>query len=401
MPILVYLLALAVFAQGTSEFMLSGLLPGIAGELGIPLGTAGLLTSGFALGMVIGAPTMAVLVRRFPSRWALGGFLLAFIAAHVVGALGSDFGSLLGSRIVAALANAGFLAITMSVIVRIVPAERRARALAVILGGTTVALIAGVPAGALVGEALGWRAALWIVAGLCVPALVGVLAAAPAPAPVSASAATRAAPRLRTELAVLRRRSLQRYILLAALANGATFCTFTFLAPIVTDGAGMSRTAVPGVLALFGVGSLIGVLGAGRFCDRNWITLIGLGAPLALVGWLGFALTLGHPVAVLLWALPLGAISFCLGSALVARVVADAEEAPSLGGSFATAALNLGAVVGPAIGGAVIASAGPIGPVLVSAGLALLAVLVWISRSSGSGSGANRGSRLSDPDSAG
>lgn len=395
MPILVYLLALAVFAQGTSEFMLSGLLPGIADELGITLGTAGLLTSGFALGMVIGAPTMAVLVRRSPPRWALGGFLLAFIAAHVIGALGSDFGTLLGTRIVAALANAGFLAITMSVIVRIVPAERRASALAVILGGTTVALIAGVPAGALVGEALGWRAALWIVAGLCVPALVGVLAAAPA----SAVGATGAALRLRMELVVLRRRSLQRYILLAALANGATFCTFTFLAPIVTDSAGMSRASVPGVLALFGAGSLIGVLGAGRFGDRNWRTLIGLGAPLALAGWLGFALTLGYPVAVWLWALPLGAISFCLGSALVTRIVADAEDAPSLGGSFATAALNLGAVVGPAIGGAVIASAGPIGPVLVSAGLALLAVLVWISRPSGFG--ANRGSRLSDPDSVG
>ena len=397
MPVLVYLLALAVFAQGTSEFMLSGLLPGIADELDIPLGTAGLLTSGFALGMVIGAPTMAVLVRRFPPRWALGAFLLTFIAAHIVGALGPDFGTLFATRIVAALANAGFLAVTMSVIVRIVPAERRARALAVILGGTTVALIAGVPAGALVGEALGWRTALWILAGLCVPALIGVLGAAPA----SASAAMPTAPRLRAELAVLRRGSLQRYILLAALANGATFCTFTFLAPIVTDSAGMSRAAVPGVLALFGVGSLIGVLGAGRFGDRNWGALIGLGAPLALAGWLGFALTLGHPVAVWLWALPLGAISFCLGSSLVARVVAAAEDAPSLGGSFATAALNLGAVVGPAIGGAAIASAGPVGPVLVSAGLALLAVLVWISRSSGSGSGTNRGSRLSDPDSVG
>ena len=143
MPALLYLLALAVFAQGTSEFVLAGLLPGISHDLGVPLGQAGLLTSAFAVGMIVGAPTMAAISRRLSPRWTLTGFLAVFIVVHVVGALTDDFGVLFATRVLAALANAGFLAVTLSTVSRIVAAERQARALSVILAGTTVALIAG------------------------------------------------------------------------------------------------------------------------------------------------------------------------------------------------------------------------------------------------------------------
>lgn len=121
MPAVLYLLALATFAQGTSEFVLAGLLPPIATDLGLPLAQAGLLTSGFALGMVIGAPTMAAAARRLSPRWALATFLALFISAHAVGALIGSFAILLTSRIVAALANAGFLAVALSTVTRIVP----------------------------------------------------------------------------------------------------------------------------------------------------------------------------------------------------------------------------------------------------------------------------------------
>lgn len=370
MPFLVYLLALAVFAQGTSEFMLSGLLPGIAADLSVPVGTAGLLTSGFALGMVVGAPAMAVLARRLPPRWTLSGFLLLFITAHAVGACAGDFETLLSTRVLAALANAGFLAVTLSTVARAVPPSSRTRALAIILGGTTVALIAGVPAGALVGDALGWRSALWIVADLCLPALVGILVAAPH------AAGSRSASSLREELVVLRSPVLLRFIVLAALANAATFCTFTYLAPMVTDGARLPAAAIPAVLALFGAGSCIGVFAAGRFGDRHWGALIRFVAPAALVGWMLLGAALQSSLAVWILVLPLGALSFCLGSVLVARVVGTAVSAPNLGGSFATAALNLGAVAGPIAGGAMIGIAGPAGPAMSSAAFALVALLL-------------------------
>lgn len=373
MPILVYLLAVAVFAQGTSEFMLAGLLPGIGAELGVSLGTAGLLTSGFALGMVVGAPTMAALARRLSPRWALSGFLAGFVASHIVGALALDFGTLLGSRAVAALANAGFLAVALSTVVRVVAPQRHARALSVILGGTTLALIAGVPAGALAGATFGWRATLWIVAALCLPALLAVLFAAPA-RPDHANGST---PTLRQEVAVLARRPVQRKIALAALANAATFCTFTYLAPIAVDGARMGAESVPAVLALFGIGSLFGVLISGRFGDRSWRTLIGVSAPFAVIGWLLLAALVESAAGVWALVLPLGAVSFCLGSALVARVVAAATDAPTLGGSFATSGLNLGAVIGPVAGGAALGGFGMVGPVLSSAGFAVLAVALW------------------------
>lgn len=172
MPAVLYFLALAVFAQGTSEFVLAGLLPDIALDLGVPLGQAGSLTSAFAVGMVIGAPTMAAVSRRLSPRWTLTGFLAVFIAVHIIGALTDDFGVLFTTRVIAAFANAGFLAVTLSTVTRLVSPARQARALSVILGGTTLALIVGVPMGSLVGSALGWRATLGAIAAISLPALV-------------------------------------------------------------------------------------------------------------------------------------------------------------------------------------------------------------------------------------
>ena len=157
MPALLYFLALAVFAQGTSEFVLAGLLTDIAADLGITLTEAGLLTTAFALGMVLGAPAMAILARRFSARTALTSFLIVFVAAHIVGALTDSFPLLLLTRVVAAVANAGFLAVALALIVRIVEPHRQARAVGVVLAGTTLALIAGVPAGAVLGASGGER----------------------------------------------------------------------------------------------------------------------------------------------------------------------------------------------------------------------------------------------------
>ncbi|MGV9539424.1 MFS transporter, partial [Streptosporangium sandarakinum] len=151
MPIVIYMLGLAVFAQGTSEFMLSGLIPEIAGDLGVSVPAAGTLTSAFAVGMIVGAPLMAVLSLRWPRRRALLVFLVAFTLVHVAGAVTADFGVLLVTRVVAALANAGFLAVGLATASGLAGPAAKGRATAVLLGGVTLACVAGVPAGAVLG----------------------------------------------------------------------------------------------------------------------------------------------------------------------------------------------------------------------------------------------------------
>lgn len=373
MPLLIVLLAVAVFAQGTSEFMLAGLLPAIAHDLTISIPQAGLLTSAFAVGMIVGAPLMAAVIRRWSPRIALSSFLLVFIAMHVLGAVTHDFTVLLITRVVAALTNAGFLAVTLSMVSALVPADRIARTLSVILGGTTLALIAGVPGGAVIGSLLDWRAALWGVAALSVPALVAVMLATP-----TRSVGGRRPAALSNELAALRRRALLLPLGLGALVNGATFCAFTYLAPVATESAGLPEGAVPGVLAVFGIGSFAGVWVAGRLGDRHSGRILTIGGAALLLGWGAFAALSTNPFAVFAFALLQGALSFAVGSTLIASSIRAAGTAPTMSGSFATASLNIGAAAGPILGGLAYATtAGATGPLVVSTALLCVAALVF------------------------
>ncbi|GAA1341069.1 Cmx/CmrA family chloramphenicol efflux MFS transporter [Saccharothrix algeriensis] len=350
MPFAVYLLAMAVFAQGTSEFMLSGLVPGIAADLGVSVPQAGALTSAFALGMVVGAPSAAVLSLRRPRRRALLVFLLSFVAAHVVGALTTDFGVLLATRFAAALANAGFLAVGLATATGLVAPDAKGRATAVLLGGVTLACVAGVPAGAALGQAWGWRSAFWAVAALSAPAVLAVLRSVPAGPPAAG------APGARRELRALRRPRLLVTLLVTALVNGGTFCAFTYLAPLVTEVGGYGPDRVPVLLALFGLGTFVGVTVGGRLSDARPRVVLLPGGVALLGGWLLLAATAGDPVALAALVFAQGALSFAVGSTLITRVLYAADEAPSLGGSFATAALNAGATAGPLLGGAALAA---------------------------------------------
>jgi len=370
MPFPVYLLALAVFAMGTSEFMLAGLLPDLAADLGVPVGTAGLLTSAFAVGMVVGAPLIAALARRWPPRSSLLAFLALFLAAHVVGAATESFAVLFATRVIAAFANAGFLAVALTATAALVARDQKGRALAVLLGGTTIATIAGVPGGALLGALLGWRATFWAVALLCLPAALGILRGLPD---------TRGThgPRLRTELTVLRRPRLILVMSLGALVNAGTFGAFTYIAPVVTDTAGLGDLWVPVVLVLFGIGSFTGVTAAGRLSDHRPGRVIAAAGPLLFLGWCALGLWAAQPAVLLPLAFAQGALAFAVGSTLIARVLYEAADAPTMAGSYATAALNVGAAAGPVLA-ALALGTGPAGPpwaasVLVAAAL-LLAV---------------------------
>jgi DHA1 family chloramphenicol resistance protein-like MFS transporter len=352
LSLFVYVLSLAVFAQGTSEFMLSGLVPDIARDMSVSVGAAASLTSAYAIGMVIGAPVMAALSARWPRRRALATFLIAFVTVHLIGAVTGDFAVLFGTRIVAAVANAGFLAVAMSVASTMAGRAKQARAMAILLGGVTLACVVGVPAGALLGQVSGWRSAFWAVAGLSVPALVLVFRSAPA------DPAGRRNMAVRKEFRVLRSWPLRHALVLAALVNGATFATFAYLAVLASEVAGLPADAVPGLLTAFGVGAFAGVTTSGRI-GRGQLGRGMAGALLALpVGWTVLALTSSHIIALFLIIVFQGALSFGVGSALVTRVLHLAAEAPTLAGSFATVALNIGAVLGPLLAGTITGATG-------------------------------------------
>ncbi|MGW7714851.1 Cmx/CmrA family chloramphenicol efflux MFS transporter [Streptomyces chartreusis] len=370
MPFALFLLGVAVFAQGTSEFMLSGLVPDIARDLGVSVPSAGALTSAFAVGMAAGAPLMAGLARRWSRRGALLGFLAVFLAVHVVGAVTDSFTVLVATRVVGALANAGFLAVALVTAVGMVGREAGGRATSTLLGGVTLACVVGVPAGALLGQLWGWRAAFWAVVLLSLPAVVAVARSVPA------GAAGSGRPSLRGELRSLRDSRLRVTLLLGAHVNGATFCTFTYLAPLITHVTGLGGRWVPVVLALFGAGSFVGVAVGGRLADRRpGAVLMGGGGALCL-GWAVFALGAGAPSVALGLVLVQGALSFGVGATLISQALRTASDAPTLSGGFATAAFNVGAALGPWLGGTAIgAGLGYRSPAWVSAALVAVALL--------------------------
>ncbi|MFV2173234.1 Cmx/CmrA family chloramphenicol efflux MFS transporter [Actinomadura sp. LOL_016] len=369
MPFAVYVLGLAVFAQGTSEFMLAGLLPGIAADLDVSIPAAGLLTSAFAVGMAVGAPLMSLLGRRWPHRRALLAFLLVFVAVHVAGAVTTGYGVLLATRVAAAFANAGFWAVALAAAVGMVPPDARARATSVVVGGVTVACVAGVPAGALLGGHWGWRSAFWAVALVSLPAVAAIARTIPDERP--------AVPSPRRELRVLRDRRVLLALLTNALVQGATFCTFTYLSPLATRVTGLDEAWVPVLLALFGVGSFVGVTLGGRIADAHPTVLVLAGAGSLAAGWTALALAAGNPVAATVLVFVQGMLAFGTGPALITRVLHLAAGAPTLAGGFATAAFNVGAVIGPWLGGLAIgAGLGHRSPAWVSALLMCLALAV-------------------------
>ncbi|MFE4869821.1 Cmx/CmrA family chloramphenicol efflux MFS transporter [Streptomyces sp. NPDC056682] len=371
MPVFIYVLGLAVFAQGTSEFMLSGLVPGIARDLSVSVGAAASLTSAYAIGMITGAPVMAALGARWPRRRTLAGFLTAFVVVHVIGAVTTDFAVLFGTRIVAAIVNAGFLAVAMSVATALVTPAKKGRATAVLLSGVTLSCVAGVPAGALLGTWSGWRSAFGAVSVLCLPALALVFRSAPA------GAARRHDLSVRQEVRVLKSGSVQLALTLAALVNGATFATFAYLAVIATDVAHLPAAAVPGLLAAFGVGAFIGVNAAGLMADgqlRQGMVLAMWALP---AGWAVLAMTSTQTAPLFIVAVVQGGLSFGIGSTLVNRVMHVAADAPSLSGAFATVALNAGAFLGPLLAGAATGATGDYRHAAwVSAALAATAIAV-------------------------
>ncbi|WP_024801478.1 Cmx/CmrA family chloramphenicol efflux MFS transporter [Nocardia sp. BMG51109] len=373
MPSAVYILGLSIFAQGTSELMLAGLLTEMASDLGVSVPQAGLLISAFAMGMLVGAPVLAVATLRWSRRNALLAFLAVFAVAHVVGALTSDYRILFATRAVAAFVYAGFWSVAAATAVGLVPGNARGKAMSVVAGGLTVATIVGLPAGTFLGQHLGWRAAFWAVAVLAVLAMVGVFAKIP-------DARHTEPPQVRNELRALASGRVWLLYATTALATAALLVTFGYLGALLTETTRLAEGWVPVVLAIYGLGGVIGIVVGGRTADAHPMRTLGVGIGGLILSSALLALAAQHilPVAVLVFLV--GAFGFGINPVLNSRVFTLAPAASTLGAAGNVSSFNLGITAGPWLGGLAIgAGAGYpavawIGAIL---GVAALGVVGW------------------------
>ncbi len=350
MPLALYALTVGAFGIGVTEFVIMGLLIQVAADLGVSIPTAGLLMTGYALGVFVGAPILTILTRRLPRKTTLLVLMAIFTLGNILAAVAPTYGILMGARLVTALAHGTFFGVGSLVAVSLVPPERKASAISIMFTGLTLATLLGVPFGAWLGLAFGWRAAFWAVAGVGAVAFAVLAALVPRdrekvePAP------------LREEFAVLARPQVQLGLAMTVLGFGGVFAVFTYIQPILTELAGFSKEAVSPILLVFGAGLVAGNLAGGRWADKGLnAALVGTLVLLTLVMG-GSALAFHSQVGAVAAAFLLGAAAFATVAPLQMRVLSQAGGAgQGLASSLNIAAFNLGNAFGAWLGGAVIA----------------------------------------------
>ncbi|NYE94954.1 DHA1 family chloramphenicol resistance protein-like MFS transporter [Psychromicrobium silvestre] len=378
LPLAVFVIGLGIFCLGTSEFMIAGLLPDITQAFGVDIPQAGWLITIFAIGMLLGAPIMTLLTLKLPRKTTLLGAGLLFIVAHVLSATTDNFTVLMATRAVAALACATFWSVGAVVSVTLAGAGRTAQALAVTVGGLTVANIIGVPAGTWLGAQFGWQSAFWAVAALTALSVLAMILLVPHTArPSGGNTNTSMSSLVRAELSAFRQGRIWLALLTTMLFQAAVFCTFSYLAPLMIQVAGIPESAVAGVLLIFGLGSLLGVTIGGRYADRNPMLNVLLSLSTMALALLALLLTAGNPWGLIISTFFFGVTGFSIAAALNSRVFGFAGNAPTLAASVSTSAFNIGNALGPWLGGLVIGlGLGLRAPIWISITLAVLAVVV-------------------------
>lgn len=378
MPFALYALTAGAFGIGVTEFVIMGLLLEVSTDLGITIAAAGLLISGYALGVVVGAPLLTALTARWPRKAVLMGLMVIFILGNAAAALAPSYGLLMGARILTAFAHGTFFGVGSVVATGLVAPERRASAIAIMFTGLTVANILGVPFGTWLGQHFGWRATFWAVTAIGIAALAVLALLVPR---------DKAAPEAmdwRADLRAMMRRPVLLGLLTTVLGYAGVFAVFTYIAPALTGITGLPASWVSPVLLVFGGGLILGNLLGGRLADRHLNRTV-LGSMLALavvLGLMGFALH--NTVAAVVFVGLLGAAGFATVAPLQMWVLQKAEGAgQSLASSLNIAAFNLGNALGAWIGGVVIdhgPGLGAVAPVSALLPLAAVAVAAWAMR---------------------
>ncbi|MGY1740664.1 MULTISPECIES: MFS transporter [unclassified Blastococcus] len=361
------LLALAVgaFGIGTTEFVVMGMLPEIADGLGVSVSAVGLLISAYAVGVVVGAPTLTALGVRFAPRQTLVALMVVFTVGNALSALAPSYELLVVARVLTALAHGSFFGVGAVAARRLVPPERATEAISLMMVGLTLANVAGVPLGTWVAQQAGWRVVLGGVAALGLLTIAGLLAWLPRGAGERGD--------LRAELSAFRRPRVWLVLGLTVVGFAATFAVYSYVSPILTDLAGLPAGWVTPALAAFGVGTTAGTLLGGRFGDRLGFPLVTGGLVLLAGVLVLFALVGRTPVGAVVLLVVFGAVAFAMGPVVLNGVI---EAARVRGGSLVSAAnqaaFNVANALGAALGALVISLGwGYTAPMWLGAGLAL------------------------------
>jgi DHA1 family inner membrane transport protein len=371
-PLSLFILALSAFAIGTTEFVIMGLLPEVAADLGVSIPGAGWLVTGYALGVAIGAPFMAMATARLPRKAALVTLMGIFIIGNLLCAIASDYNVLMFARVVTALCHGAFFGIGSVVAAGLVPANRRASAVALMFTGLTLANVLGVPLGTALGQYAGWRSTFWAVTVIGVLALIGLMRFLPT---------NREELKLdmRAELASLKGAGIWLSLSMTALFSASMFTLFTYVAPLLGEVTGVSPKGITWTLLLIGLGLTVGNVIGGKLADRRLAaTLIGVFIAMAVVStalsWTSVAL-IPTEITLFLWA----TAAFAAVPALQINVVTFGKDAPNLVSTLNIGAFNVGNALGAWVGGSVIAHGLGLTSVPLAAGaLAVLALIVTL-----------------------
>ncbi|HEX2010447.1 MAG TPA: MFS transporter [Roseateles sp.] len=377
MPIALLALTLSAFAIGTTEFVIVGLIPTIAADLGVSLPSAGLLVSLYALGVAVGAPVLTALTGRLPRKTLLLALMALFTAGNLLAWLAPGYASLIAARVLTGLAHGVFFSIGSTIATGLVPKDKAASAIATMFTGLTVALVTGVPLGTFIGQHFGWRATFLAVAGLGLVALAGSALFVPRNIARSQPAA------LLEQAKVLAQPRLLLVYAMTALGYGGTFVAFTYLAPMLQQLAGFEAGAVGLVMLVYGVSVAIGNIWGGRLADRRGpVGALKLIFALLAGVLLLLNFTAGSKPLVVLTVLLWGAVAFGNVAGLQVYVVQLAERhaprAVDVASGLNIAAFNVGIALGALLGGEIVARWGLtqlpwIGALVVLGALALTA----------------------------
>ncbi|MBY5562389.1 MFS transporter [Rhizobium leguminosarum] len=347
MPLALLVLALSSFAIGTTEFVIMGLLPEVAADLSVSIPQAGWLVTGYALAVAIGAPVMAISTAKLKRRTALIALMAFFIAGNLLCALASDYWVLMIARVVTALCHGAFFGIGSVVAAGLVAEDRKARAVALMFTGLTLANVLGVPLGTAIGQAYGWRATFGVVTVIGIVTISGLIAILPRDKQQENGSILR-------EIAALRNGSLWLALSTTVFFAASMFALFTYIAPLLRDVTGVSPEGVTWTLFLIGLGLTIGNLVGGKLADwRLGATLGGVFAAIAITS-IAFSYTsrffIPAEITLFLWAMA----SFAAVPALQVGVVGFGKDAPNLVSTINIGAFNTGNALGAWVGGLVI-----------------------------------------------
>ncbi len=370
LAIVLFSLAMGGFAIGTTEFASMSLLPFFAADLHIDEPTAGHAISAYALGVVLGAPLIAVLGAKFARRTQLLALMAVFAIGNALTALAPGFGAMIAARFLSGLPHGAYFGIAALVAASLVPQDRRSRVVGQVMLGLTVATIIGVPLANLIGQRVGWRASFGLVSVLAL--LTMLLCALFAPR----DQAGRSDP-LR-ELGALRSRRVWTTLAISAIGFGGMFAVYTYLATTLIEVTKVSTDVIPFFLAIFGIGATLGNLFVPRFADRALMPTAGAILVFATLALLAFPLVAGNPWLLAIDIFAIGA-SVALGAVLQTRLMDVAGDAQALAAALNHSAFNTANALGPFLGGLAIrqglgwTSTGPVG-----AALAVLGLLIWV-----------------------